>query len=195
MVPSPSAVSEYRQHRPDPPISMGPMNNTSDTGRTPRYQVRPIAPEALKRLRTIDDADRPPRMVVEDGDGGSPLRCCLGRSAPHETIALLTYAPLLRWALDSDADPGPYNETGPVFVHREDCGGWTGDGVPDGIRGERRVLRAYAADGSILGGLLLDGGTPTIEEGLEQLYGDPRVAVVHIRAVEFGCFLAETRRL
>ncbi|MBL1100938.1 DUF1203 domain-containing protein [Streptomyces coffeae] len=161
---------------------------------TPRYDIRAIAPEALRRLRIMDDADRPPRIVVEDENGGSPLRCCLGRSGPHETIALVAYSPLLRWALDTGADPGPYNETGPVFVHREPCGGWTGTGVPDGLRGDRRVLRAYSADGSILGGLLLDGGTPTIEEGLDQLYRDPRVAAVHVRAVEFGCFLAETRR-
>lgn len=172
-------------------------NNTPERhtpGQETRYELRAIAPEALKRLRITDDADRRPRVVVEDENGDSPLRCCLGRGKPHETIVLISYAPLLRWALDSGVDPGPYNETGPVFIHREECDGFTGPGVPDGLRGERRVLRAYSADGSILGGLLLDGGTPTIEEGLDQLYRDPRVAAVHVRAVEYGCFLAETRR-
>lgn len=34
----------------------------------------------------------------------------------------------------------------------------------------------------------------TIEDGLSELYQDPEVAAVHIRAVAFGCFQAETRR-
>ncbi|CAM5468516.1 hypothetical protein SANTM175S_10444 [Streptomyces antimycoticus] len=56
------------------------------------------------------------------------------------------------------------------------------------------MLRAYSAEGNILGGRLLNDGEPTIEEGLAELYADPQVAAVHVRAVEFGCFLAETRR-
>ncbi|MCO8303500.1 DUF1203 domain-containing protein [Streptomyces hygroscopicus] len=159
------------------------------------YEMRAIAPEALELLRTTDDAGRPPRLVVEGEEGSSPLRCCLGRSRPHETIALVSYAPLRRWATETGATPGPYDEIGPVFIHPEGCDGWTGPGVADGVRGERRVLRAYSAEGHILGGLLLNGGEPTIEAGLAELYRDPRVAAVHVRAVEFGCFLAETRRV
>ncbi|MEU4895981.1 DUF1203 domain-containing protein [Streptomyces sp. NPDC044780] len=159
------------------------------------YELRAIAPEALKLLRTADDAGQPPRTVVEGEEGGSPVRCCLGRSRPHETIALVSYAPLRRWAAETGATPGPYDEVGPVFIHPEECDGWTGPGIPDGLRGTRRVLRAYSAEGGILGGRLLDGGEPTLEEGLAELYRDPRVAAVHVRAVEFGCFLAETRRV
>ncbi|MFG2585683.1 DUF1203 domain-containing protein [Streptomyces malaysiensis] len=159
------------------------------------YEMRAIAPEALKLLRTTDDAGRPPRLVVDDEEGGSPLRCCLGRSRPYETIALVSYAPLRRWARETGAGPGPYDEVGPVFIHPEECDGWTGPGIAEGIRGRRRVLRAYSAEGSILGGRLLDDGGPTIEEGLAEWYADPRVAAVHVRAVEFGCFLAETRRV
>ncbi|MGW5443279.1 DUF1203 domain-containing protein [Streptomyces asiaticus] len=163
------------------------------------YEMRAIGPEVLKQLRITDDAGNAPRLVVEDEEGGNPLRCCLGRSRPHETIALVSYAPLRRWARETGATPGPYSEVGPVFIHPEECDGWTGPGIADGIRGQRRVLRAYTAEGNILGGRLLNDllndGQPTIEEGLAELYGDPRVAAVHVRAVEFGCFLAETRRV
>jgi hypothetical protein len=56
--------------------------------------------------------------------------------------------------------------------------------------------RAYDADGSILGGRYVEAGGPrTVEEELEDLYRDPAVAAVHVRAVEYGCFLMETRRL
>lgn len=162
-------------------------------GMSENYEIRAIAPEVLKQLRISDDAGNPPRMVV-DGEGDNPLRCCLGRSRQGETIALVSYAPLRRWALETGATPGPYSEMGPVFIHAEDCGGWPGGGYPDAMRGERRVLRAYSAKGDIIGGLLLNGGDLTIEEGLAEVYRNPEVAAVHVRAVEYGCFHAETRR-
>ena len=37
----------------------------------------------------------------------------------------------------------------------------------------------------------LAANDPTFAE----LYADPEVAVVHVRCVEFGCFVAETRRV
>lgn len=163
------------------------------------YAIQAIPPATLAELRNKDDAGAPPRLVT-DTKGGSPLRCCMERSGPGESLAFVSYSPLHRWARETGADPGAYDETGPVFIHPHDCGGWTGapgGGYPDAMRGELRVLRAYSAEGCILGGRLIDargGAGPSVEGGLDELYGDPRVAAVHVRAVEFGCFLAETRR-
>ncbi|MEV0266168.1 DUF1203 domain-containing protein [Streptomyces sp. NPDC050617] len=166
-----------------------------------QYEIRAIDPHTLEELRVRDDAGNAPRPVTEDGEGGSPLRCCLSRSKPGESLALVSYAPLRRWARETAAEPGPYDEVGPVFIHLGDCGGWAGDAsgaFPDTMRGARRVLRAYTAEGSILGGRLIDGegadADLTIEQGLAELYENPQVAAVHVRAVEFGCFLVETRR-
>ncbi|MEU5839021.1 DUF1203 domain-containing protein [Streptomyces diacarni] len=166
---------------------------------TTHYTILALADGTLAELRTRDDAGAPPRAVT-DTEGGTPLRCCLRRSEPDETLALVSYAPLRRWARETGADPGPYDEVGPVFIHPADCGGWTDSpngAYPDALRGARRVLRAYSAEGRILGGLLVEEGrkdAPTIEESLTRLYADPLVAAVHVRAVEYGCFHAETRR-
>lgn len=169
------------------------MNRMSDNV---TYEIRALAPEVAKQLRVRDDAGNPPRMVVEDEEGNSPLRCCLGRSRPGETIALVSYAPLRRWAEETGAEPGPYDEQGPVFLHAEECDGWIGPGFPTGMWGDHRVLRAYSAKGGILGGrLLTGGGQRACEEALAELYADPEVAVVHVRCVEYGCFVAETRRV
>ena len=164
------------------------------------YEMSAIAPAVLQALRELDDAGHAPR-IVRDEDGGNPLRCCLGRSKAGETVALVSYAPLRRWAAETGAQPGPYNEVGPVFIHLDDCGGAApevAEGVfPEGVRGKHRVLRAYNAEGSILGGRLVaedDEAATPIEDELEELYRDPEVAVVHVRAVEFGCFLMATRR-
>ncbi|MFG1672129.1 DUF1203 domain-containing protein [Streptomyces sp. Y7] len=151
--------------------------------------AHPIDPTALKELRTADDAGR--RMVpVTDEEGGAPLRCCLRRSAPGERIALVSYAPLRRWAAATGVDPGAYDEQGPVFVHAEECGGPDGEALP--FANAHRTVRRYSADGRILGGRLVEPGA--FEEAFTQAFADPDVALLHVRAVEYGCFLYEVRR-
>ncbi len=156
------------------------------------YAVRPIGPLIQKRLRSADDAGRQ-LVPVQDEEGGSPLRCCLRHSTPGEHIALVSYAPLRRWAAETGADPGAYDEQGPVFIHAEAaaCGGpAAGEGYP--FAGARRVLRRYSREGRILGGRLVEPGA--FGEAFAEAFADPEVAVVHVRAVEYGCFLYEVRR-
>ncbi|WP_061297318.1 DUF1203 domain-containing protein [Herbidospora cretacea] len=142
--------------------------------------IEPIPPATVTALLGTDDAGHAPRFGV-DAEGGSPLRCCLTKARPGERVALLTYAPLRRWA----RDPGPYDEEGPVFVHAEPCSGPGSGGWPAAHRGVARVLRAYDERGHILGGRLVPAeGDP--ESVARELLRE--AAVVHVRAVEFGCF-------
>ncbi|MET8829932.1 DUF1203 domain-containing protein [Streptomyces sp. NPDC004610] len=163
------------------------MTTPRTTPRTPR----PIDTATLEELRDLDDAGRPPRPVRDD-EGGAPLRCCLRRSRPGELIALVAYAPLRRWAAGTGADPGAYDEQGPVFIHAEDCAG-PEDGTALAFTNAPRVLRRYSANGRILGGHLV---TPPDDftDALTEAFTDPEVALVHVRAVEYGCFLYELRR-
>lgn len=164
---------------------------------TANFEVLAIDPAALAELRIADDAGHPPRLVT-DAAGGSPLRCCLRNSLPGEEIALVSYAPLRRWAGQTGADPGPYDEVGPVFIHRQECGGQDGPGYPAAYTGSRRVLRAYSAEGRILGGRLVEPDDvrepAAAARVLAEIFADPQVALVHARAVEFGCFTFEVRR-
>ncbi|MER5351068.1 DUF1203 domain-containing protein [Kitasatospora sp. NPDC002551] len=153
--------------------------------------VRPIDPAVHRALLVRDDAGRPPVRSVDE-DGGAPLRCCLTRARAGERIALVSYAPLRRWAAETGAEPGPYDETGPVFVHDGPCAGPAGPGWPAGFHGGQRVLRAYDRRGRILGGELVE--PETAEAVAARLLADPRVAVLHARAVDFGCFMHEVRR-
>ncbi|MDQ1045628.1 DUF1203 domain-containing protein [Streptomyces sp. V4I2] len=162
------------------------------------YIARPVLPTVLKELRSADDSGR--EMVpVTDEEGGAPLRCCLRRSERGERIALVSYAPLRRWAAQTGADPGAYDEQGPVFVHTEECAGPDLADHPFVRPGVLRVVRRYSADGHILGGRLLEiPGAETASEALDaalaEAFADPEVALVHVRAVEYGCFLYEVRR-
>ncbi|WP_037675538.1 DUF1203 domain-containing protein [Streptomyces griseus] len=154
--------------------------------------ARPIPQETLDELRSTDDAGRP-TVPVTDDEGGSPLRCCLRHSEPGERIALVSYAPLRRWAAATDADPGPYDEQGPVFIHAHACPGPTGDGLP--FTNSHRTVRRYSAAGRILGGRLVEEPGPDgFEAAVTEAFTDPEVALVHVRAVEYGCFLYEVRR-
>ncbi|MGO8955818.1 MAG: DUF1203 domain-containing protein [Streptosporangiaceae bacterium] len=161
------------------------------------FEVRAIAPHVVRQLLARDDAGSPPRLLT-DNQGGSPLRCCLRPSEPDERIALVSYAPLRRWARETGARPGPYDEIGPVFLHPGHCPGRDGTGYPGWLATSHRVLRAYSQDGRILGGRLIDAepdSSPVAaESALARMFADPQVALVHARAVEFGCFTFEVRR-
>ncbi|MEW2566859.1 DUF1203 domain-containing protein [Streptomyces sp. NPDC047070] len=157
------------------------------------HHVRPIGPHALKELRATDDAGLP-CVPFADLEGGAPLRCCLRRSETGERIALVSYAPLRRWAAETGARPGAYDEQGPVFVHAEECAGPDLVGHPFARPGVLRVLRRYSAEGHILGGRLLeipDQPDAALDEALDEAFADSSVALVHIRAVEHGCYLYE----
>ncbi|MFD5711677.1 DUF1203 domain-containing protein [Streptomyces pharetrae] len=154
------------------------------------YTAHPVPPEVLKELRSADDAGRA-MVPVTDEEGGAPLRCCLRRSAPGESIALVSYAPLRRWAAGTGADPGAYDEQGPVFIHADDCPGPGGGELP--FTDSHRVVRRYSAAGRILGGHLVTHGD-SFPSALARAFADPEVALVHVRAVEYGCFLYEVRR-
>ncbi|MFF4344159.1 DUF1203 domain-containing protein [Kitasatospora sp. NPDC001540] len=166
------------------------MENTAATATVTALDVRAVPGPVLAELRRVDDAGRT-REAFDAGLGDQPLRCCLTRARPGERIVLLSYAPLLRWAAETGCDPGPYLETGPVFVHAGPCAGHPG-GWPEGFHRGPRVLRAYSADGLILGGKL--GAPDELPSIAAELLADPATAVLHVRAVEFGCFLHEVRR-
>ncbi|MET8137517.1 MULTISPECIES: DUF1203 domain-containing protein [unclassified Streptomyces] len=154
------------------------------------YTAHPIAPAALKELRDTDDAGR--RLApLTDEEGGSMLRCCLRRSEPGERIALVSYAPLRRWAAETGAEPGAYDEQGPVFIHADDCAGPATDALP--FTNAHRTVRRYSAEGHILGGQLVQEPT-TFDEAFTAAFTHPEVALLHVRAVEYGCFLYEVRR-
>jgi hypothetical protein len=151
------------------------------------YLARPLGRLVLKELHSADDAGRP-MVPVTDDEGGAPLRCCLRRSRPGERISLVSYAPLRRWAAQTGADPGAYDEQGPVFVHAGPCPGPADTALP--FTDTHRTVRRYSARGRILGGRLV-ARPDDFEDAFAEAFADPEVAVVHLRAVEYGCFLYE----
>ncbi|MFD6328615.1 DUF1203 domain-containing protein [Streptomyces niveus] len=163
-----------------------------------QHTALPIGPAVLKELRDTDDGGATSTPYT-DPEGGAPLRCCLRRSRAGERIALVTYAPLRRWAAETWARPGAYDEQGPVFIHAEECEGPAADrdGYPFAGAGALRTVRRYDSEGRIVGGRLLEipeAAEECFDEAFAEAFTDPKVALVHVRAVEYGCFLFEVRR-
>ncbi|MEU3219875.1 DUF1203 domain-containing protein [Streptomyces sp. NPDC006971] len=168
------------------------------------YTALPIHPDALGELRVTDDSGRPSRPYTAREDGvpldcvGSPLRCCLRPVEPGEWVALVSYAPLRRWASATGGEPGAYDEAGPVFIHAEACEGpRDAPGYPFVRPGALRAIRRYDAGGRIVGGRLLEipeNAEKAFDRAFDEAFADPEVALVHVRAVEYGCFQFEVRR-
>lgn len=169
------------------------------------YTPLRIPPTALDELRHLDDAGRPLRPCTAREDGvpincvGSPLRCCLRAIEPGERVALVSYAPLRRWAAATGAEPGAYDEAGPVFVHADACEGPRDEapGYPFARPGALRTIRRYNAAGHIVGGSLFEiprDAEAGFDQALREAFAHPEVTLVHIRAVEYGCFHFEVRR-
>ncbi|NVK78983.1 DUF1203 domain-containing protein [Streptomyces morookaense] len=168
------------------------------------YMALPISPTALKELRHLDDAGQPLRPYTAREDGvpiacvGSPLRCCLRAIEPGERVALVSYAPLRRWARETGAEPGAYDEAGPVFIHADECAGARGaQDYPFARPGALRAIRRYNADGHIVGGRFFevpDDAETGFDRAFEEAFAEPEVALVHVRALEYGCFQFEVRR-
>lgn len=166
------------------------------------YTPLAIPSSTLEELRDTDDAGRP-CVPFTDEEGGDPLRCCLSPARRGERIALVSYAPLRRWAAATGARPGAYDEQGPVFIHarEEDCEGpadpYDGETYPFARAGALRTVRRYDAEGRIVGGRLLEIPEDTAE-GYDRVFAEafsqPDVALVHVRALEYGCFHFEVRR-
>lgn len=164
----------------------------------PGFHVHAIPADVCKALRAADDLGVT-RTPVLDDEGGAPLRCCLRKSVPGEEIVLVSYAPLRRWAEAASVDPGAYDEIGPVFLHADECAGpESGHDYPVAMHGRPRVLRAYGHDGHILGGRIVDvpheEAASAVAEAVRELFADAATAVIHVRAVQFGCFMAEVAR-
>ena len=179
------------------------MSAHASTSAPSRYPVRPVPADTLEQLRRQDDAGRSTQPFVATTDGtpvdcvGSPLRCCFRPIQAGELVALVSYAPLRRWAATVGAQPGAYDETGPIFIHAEPCHAPEPRADYPFVRpGALRTLRRYDGRGHIVGGRLVELSqqpSDDLDHALHDAFADPSVALVHVRAVEYGCFHFEVR--
>ncbi len=150
------------------------------------FSISALPSDELMRIRAAgsDDFGNPFDPSVAD-ERGSPLRCCLRECEAGERIALISYRPF-DWL-------GPYAEVGPVFVHAEQCGGYTETSqYPEGFTHRRQLLRAYDYRHRISDAIQAVNGTQA-SQVLSWLLSRPEIDFVHSRNPEWGCYMFSAR--
>jgi hypothetical protein len=158
------------------------------------FRVHPIPSSTLTEIRLAGhDRFGNELTPIVDADGGSPLRCCLRRSTPGETLYLIAHRPFTR--------PGPYAEAGPVFVHASACPGYNeNDAYPAGYRDwPAMVFRPYRHHAELnCDAIAYDaieiGGGDAAEVLIGAIFADPTINFIHTRNVHAGCFMFSITR-
>jgi hypothetical protein len=154
-----------------------------------KLHVAAIDPARLADIRRNGHDESGHRLLPFPAEGWEPLRCCLALAPAEASIVLISYTPF--------TDRSPWAETGPVFIHTDECPGYAdADRLPEGLRTGPRVLKTYHADGSLdYADVTVVAEGQDIEASLLDLLRRPAVETVHVRALAAQCFTyAVTRR-
>lgn len=146
------------------------------------FSGMPSAHAAAMRAGQPDANGQPPERR-EHADSALPCRHCLGYIRSGEAYLVLAYRPFP--ALQ------PYAETGPVFIHAEDCTAYDPDnGIParHDNAGTPQILRGYGADDRIVYGTGVVVEPRDIAETAEAILARDDIAYVHMRSAVNNCF-------
>lgn len=123
-----------------------------------------------------------PERKISDGDG-VPCRHCLGYVGKDEPYLVLAYRPF--------PTPQPYAETGPIFLHAQDCPAYDPAlGLPRRNRDAKgqQILRGYGSDDRIVYGTGVVVSAEAIERAAAAILARDHVAYVHMRSATNNCF-------
>ncbi len=132
--------------------------------------IRKGAPDA--------NGQAPERMIAT---GDLPCRACLGQIKEGESALLVSYRPFRHVQ--------PYAETGPIFIHAEECGTYDVAQVPPAmLYSADYIVRGYDAGDRIVYGTGAVTPTAAIAARAQELLTRPDIAYVHVRSARNNCF-------
>lgn len=124
----------------------------------------------------------PAERQMSDGDG-VPCRHCLGWVEAGAEYLVFAHRPFPAHQ--------PYAETGPVFIHADDCPAYdAAQGLPARERGKagQQILRGYGRNDRIVYGTGAVVNAGEIERQAAAILARPDVAYVHMRSATNNCF-------
>ncbi len=147
----------------------------------------PIEPfESLFGLSDEALAERGALRITADDDSRYPCRVTLEDAAPGQTLLLVNY--------EHQAAATPYRSNYAIFVseaaHVTRC--MQPGELPPVLRGRSIALRAYDADGMLLGAEL--ALADDVAEKAHGLLADPAIAYLHAHNAAYGCYAARIDR-
>jgi len=149
------------------------------------FRILPLPTEIAEAARhAVKSGASDHAIVSADSPGSSPCRHCLRWAQPGERVILFPYA-----AIPSGH---PYSETGPIFVHADECQRYSATNEYPADFRNGRVFRAYDAKYKIIDAQVMNGSEP--EAVIESLFQNPDTAFVDVRSVTHGCFTFRVQR-
>ena len=153
--------------------------------KTSGFRIIPVSSEIADAARravkagAVDHA-----LITVDSPESSPCRHCLRWAQPGERVILFPYT-----AIPSGH---PYSETGPIFVHANDCQRYSSTNEYPADFRNGRVFRAYDLNYNTIDAQVVDGSEPEVV--IESLLRNPDTAFVDVRSVTRGCFTFRVQR-
>lgn len=131
------------------------------------------------RLGEPDSNGQVPERMIASAD--LPCRACLGLIKGGGSALLISYRPFRHVQ--------PYAETGPIFIHAEDCGSYDSAQVPPTmLNSSDYIVRGYDAGDRIVYGTGAVTPTAEIVARARELLERPDIAYVHVRSARNNCF-------
>jgi hypothetical protein len=124
------------------------------------------------------------RRIADARNPGYPCRVSLTDSNPGDELILVNYE---HHPVDS-----PYRMRFAIFVRKGDQTFDAVDAVPDQLRKRTLAVRAFDADGMMVGVELIGG--EKVEDAIERLFADPRAVYLHVHFAAPGCYAARVDR-
>ena len=152
---------------------------------TSRFEIIPLPTQiADAARRAVKAGAEDHALITVDSAESSPCRHCLRWAQPGERVVLFPYA-----AIPSGH---PYSETGPIFVHANECQRYSATNEYPVDFHDGRVFRAYDSNYNIIDAQVVNGSEPEVV--IESLFQNADTAFVDVRSVTRGCFTFRVQR-
>ncbi len=152
---------------------------------TSNFRIVPLLAEVAEAARRLAATGAPDHAVVTaDAPTGYPCRHCLQWARPGEEVILFPYA--------SIPAGHPYAESGPIFVHAENCARYSATAEYPASFRSHRVFRAYNAGNDMIDAVALENGKP--ESVIARLLENPETAFLQARSSTRGCYTFRIER-
>lgn len=145
-------------------------------------QFSALPTEAVRSLQRggPDAYGGTPERRISDGDG-VPCRHCMKNVAEGEAYLIVAYRPFP--ALQ------PYAETGPLFLHAEECErAAEADALPEMLDSSDYIVRGYGKDDRIVYGSGAVTPTGDIPARAETLFERDDIVYIHVRSARNNCY-------
>jgi hypothetical protein len=145
----------------------------------PLFKIMPLETKiADSARRNAASGTAGSAVITADSPNAFPCRHCLRFAEPGERVVLFTHTAI--------PESSSYCESGPIFVHLEQCERYAAtDEYPAQLR-NGRAMRAYNSEFEMIDASIVDPATP--ESVIAKMFENPKTAFVDARSVTRGCF-------